>query len=275
MKDKIRSLYLGEFVVRDINALDEYLNFCLDNRYDGDEYKESHHILLQACFPEFVKDDWNLVYLRYQDHIKAHELLAKAISNNKINGAHFFMKATSGQLDEKLREWNASRFVGDNNPAKRPEVRKKISDSKIGKVRADMVGSRYFGASEETIKAISDKSSKFHMGTVPVRLPDGSVIKIKKTDPRYISGELRCIIGAKKGQIGPNADPEVKARFKQTLEARKQKFSTMTGEEIAMYCQQKESEGKIVFKAGKLTSNFGRLFGFANLNPDDFIHLIH
>lgn len=274
MKDSIVEIFLSKFNC-DINLLKEYVDFCLNNSYSGEEYKEEHHILLQAHFPEIKKEIWNIVNLKYMDHVKAHELLAKVLPSDRIaNMAHFFMKANCGQLDDNLRAENAKRIAGDNNPAKRDEVRDKISRSKKGKSRSDMVGTKYFGASEETIKIISDKASKFHMGTVPVRLTDGSVIKIKTDDPRYLSGELKCIIGAKKGQVGTLVDPEVNARFRDTLDKRKQKFASMTGEEIALHCVKRQAEGKVVIDGGKMATNFSRLFKFANLNPDDYIHLI-
>lgn len=274
MKDKIYSLFLSkEFVINE-DALKKYVDFCLLEQYDGEEYSELHHILIRKHFPEFEKDSWNIVRLRYEDHIKAHELLADALPEDRAaNCAHFFMKAKSGRLDEKLTIQNSRRFIGDRNPSKRDDVRRKISESKRGKVRADMKGKSFFGASEDTIAELTKKLGKPHEGMVPVRLPDGKVIKVKTDDPRYIGGELKCIIGAKKGQPGPISDPVVKAKFKQSIEARKQKFASMPGEEIASYCYKMQAAGKTVFKNGKLTNNYGRLFGYANLNPEDFIQI--
>jgi len=59
-----------------------------------------------------------------------------------------------GYYHSEEKNKKQSEFMkGDNNPAKRPEVRKKISDSKKGKPRPDMIGENHSnwrgGISEE------------------------------------------------------------------------------------------------------------------------------
>lgn len=60
----------------------EYLEFCFNNKYDGTEYSEVHHILPRSKFPEYEFSEWNLVRLEYKDHIKAHILLAEIVPIN-------------------------------------------------------------------------------------------------------------------------------------------------------------------------------------------------
>ncbi|AUR97893.1 hypothetical protein NVP1244A_191 [Vibrio phage 1.244.A._10N.261.54.C3] len=130
-----------------------------------------------------------------------------------------------------------------------------------------MSGKRYFGASEEKIDKVKRVSSETHRGTVPVRLSDGTVIKINTDDPRYLNGELKCIIGDVKGQKGPTSDPEVKARYHQTLNDRKQRFANMSSDEIINHCLSYQESGKILVKPnGNLNSNYSRLFNHAGLD---------
>lgn len=54
-------------------------------------------------------------------------------------------------------ELERERQRGDNNPAKRPEVRKKISEAKLGKPRPDQLGELNSAKRPEVRKKISDK----------------------------------------------------------------------------------------------------------------------
>lgn len=60
--------------------LEKYLSLVLDYKTDV-EYKESHHILPKALFPQYKNDKWNLVKLSAKDHFFAHYYLHKAIPN--------------------------------------------------------------------------------------------------------------------------------------------------------------------------------------------------
>ncbi|WPJ72079.1 hypothetical protein DEEACLCL_00062 [Salmonella phage CRW-SP2] len=274
MKD-IKSLFCQRGLVVIDHKIEDYLKFCQEHSYDGDEYSERHHILPQAHYPEFSKEEWNIVNLLYKDHVEAHRLLHEALPEDKSAFfAYFMMKSHNGELSEELRIKNVEMLKGEANPSKREDVRVKISESKKGKKREDMVGKAYFGASSETAEKIKANSRRVHKGTVPVRLPDGSVIKVPTQDPRYLSGELKCIIGAKKGQIGPNTDPKAKQKFKDSLEKRKERFTKMSGEEITTHCLEQQSLGKKTVEWGKLARNFNRLFGYAGLDPYDFLEVV-
>jgi len=63
--------------------LDEYIQFVNNFNYSGDLYSEQHHILPRCAFPNFAKESWNLVNLKYSDHIKAHILLAKSFPHRR------------------------------------------------------------------------------------------------------------------------------------------------------------------------------------------------
>lgn len=135
-------------------------------------YTEKHHI-----FPVSVYgNNDRIVALTAKEHFIAHLLLWKGFNRRygKRNHKTVMMMLAAwgmryGQLNRgnhqryssrtvsKLREAYAERIRGDNNPAKREEVRKKIRDSKLGKERPDMKGKAYFGASPERIKAGTKK----------------------------------------------------------------------------------------------------------------------
>ncbi|WDS51511.1 HNH endonuclease [Salmonella phage SeF6a] len=274
MKEMKSLFYQRGLVVLD-DKIEGYLKFCQEHSYDGSEYSERHHILPQAHFPEFSKEEWNVVNLLYRDHVEAHRLLHEALPEDRSAFfAYFMMKSHNGELSEELRRKNVEMLSGESNPAKRDDVRLKISKAKTGVRRDDMTGKKFFGASEEIIENIKESSSRANKGTVPVRLPNGNVIKVSKQDPRYLSGELKCIIGAKKGQVGPNADPKAKQKFKDSLEKRKEMFASMSGEEITAHCLAQQDLGKKTVEWGKLARNFNRLFGYAGLDSCDFLEVV-
>jgi hypothetical protein len=76
-----------------IGKLEEYLDFVL-NYIDADEktYNETHHILTQSQFPEYVNAKWNKVKLKYEDHIKAHDLLYETFNLRTYQYCLRFMK---------------------------------------------------------------------------------------------------------------------------------------------------------------------------------------
>jgi len=80
--------------------LEEYLDLVLNYDKDVNEtYSETHHILTRSQFPEYYDQDWNLVKLRYEDHVKAHELLYESFNLRTYHYCLTFMK-----VDNKDRE---------------------------------------------------------------------------------------------------------------------------------------------------------------------------
>jgi hypothetical protein len=63
-----------------------------------------------------------------------------------------------------VREHNSERSRGDNNPAKLPENRAKISAAKTGKKRNDIKGKKYFGADDDTIRMGIEKMRQKKIG---------------------------------------------------------------------------------------------------------------
>jgi hypothetical protein len=142
---------------------------------------EKHHVFPVSVFG---KND-RIVKLTFREHLVCHILLWKAFQKRygktsrktyKMLKACLIMTGSplhytkprhiSSRLFDMVKRNAIQEFlIGDNNPAKRKDVRDKISAAKTGKPRNDMKGKRYFGASEETIsnciqKIITNKTGK-------------------------------------------------------------------------------------------------------------------
>lgn len=70
---------LRNHTIYDEEALIEYLN--LISTPDDVGYIERHHILPRALFPQYAKDDWNIVTLSYDNQIKVKNSINK---KNKV-----------------------------------------------------------------------------------------------------------------------------------------------------------------------------------------------
>ncbi|AUR97894.1 hypothetical protein NVP1244A_192 [Vibrio phage 1.244.A._10N.261.54.C3] len=128
--ENIIQLFTEKFGDVDLEKLNKYVKFCQENVYDGcDEYSEEHHILLKRHFPEYKTDAWNIVRLKYDDHVEAHRLLYMVLPKLRAAFyAYFMLKSnTRDGIDSDIRAENVKWLTGDNNPAKNPEVRAKIS----------------------------------------------------------------------------------------------------------------------------------------------------
>lgn len=68
----------------DSGLLEQYIDFVLnyDTIIAESDYSEVHHILPRKQFPHLIKEKFNLVRLKYCDHVYVHELLADAYSSN-------------------------------------------------------------------------------------------------------------------------------------------------------------------------------------------------
>ena len=75
-------------IIDNYEYLDKYitflLNYKLNNNINENDYIEKHHILPRSCFPQFVKDEWNLVTLKYEDHKLVHLWLFKASNSHRL-----------------------------------------------------------------------------------------------------------------------------------------------------------------------------------------------
>lgn len=64
--------------------LNMYINFLINYKLDINiTYTEKHHILPQSVFPEYKKEEWNIVELSYEHHKLLHLWLFKAINIRK------------------------------------------------------------------------------------------------------------------------------------------------------------------------------------------------
>ena len=102
----------------------------------SNNYYELHHIK-----PKWLggsDNENNLVLLTAREHYLAHYLLFLHYKDKPSSAAFHFMNNTinSKYRDSKkyaeLREFQSKKWRGDNNPAKRPDVRKKISEATKG-----------------------------------------------------------------------------------------------------------------------------------------------
>lgn len=74
-------------------VLDNYINFLLSYKYNGNDYTESHHIFPNATYKKHFDNDNYIIILKYSDHIKAHELLFEAYNKRVYQRPLQFMKS--------------------------------------------------------------------------------------------------------------------------------------------------------------------------------------
>jgi hypothetical protein len=125
-------------------------------------YKERHHIV-PKCMGG-TDDKSNLVELTAREHYIIHRILHELFPDNHglLKGYVAMTRLRQDQRDIKItsREYEYLRIefsirnTGDLNPAKRPEVRKKISDSSMGHEAWNT------GLTKETNASINQMASK-------------------------------------------------------------------------------------------------------------------
>lgn len=108
------------------------------------EYTENHHILPESMYPEYAKENWNLVRLFPEEHLTAHLLLARIHKNKEMvyaanmmtsmrrvnNKKYGWVKRRHSELMKMRKGIPNPAVQGDKNPAKRPEVREKMRKPK-------------------------------------------------------------------------------------------------------------------------------------------------
>lgn len=149
----------------------QFIEQCKVKQYCSKLALHNHHII-----PKFIDNNKpyinNTVKLSIDDHINAHILLSKCFDENSIEcignlrSAKLLSKNSCKYKDEFAKIYENQK--GDNNPAKRPEVRKKIVDgikkyysqnknTKAGKSYKDIYGDR---ANEEKQKRKKNTRTK-------------------------------------------------------------------------------------------------------------------
>lgn len=255
---------LRRFEIKDEESLTEYLNLVSRN---DEGVIERHHILPKAIFPEYIRSEWNLVNLTVKNHVKAHELLFKIYGCQKTATAYYFM---SGSMERHGDIWISLResMVGEGNVSKLPEVRKKISASKTGKKREDMLGKRFFGASEETQKRIFEHSARVHRGKVCVIDSGGNMLKVSVNDERIKSGLLKVYSRDIRGDENPMKNKELVAKQLASRNEKYDKFKSMTDEEFIMFMVHSYNAGKRIFNNTK-TKFLSNYSSFLNKSEKD------
>lgn len=230
-----------------MNYLKHYIN--LVKRTSNEEITENHHIFPTSIFG--LND--RIVKLSTREHFVAHKLLYMIYkkrygendfrTNKMLHAARMMMYGfdrkqritVSSFWYSKFREHNSSRSIGDNNPAKKLEVRRKISESKLGVPRNDMKGKSYFGASEEVAKRGIEKMRQK---------------KIGKKIPNYPKNRKSAPCSAEKAR-------KISEKRLQT----KNRFISMNEAEFDIWI----SKQNLYAKNGKLNSNVTRVLIWRNI----------
>lgn len=238
---------------------------------------EKHHIFPQSIFGK----NRLTVRLTVREHFVAHKLLYKiclkryGAKHNKtirmLFALRHMMKDTrnnekrkntslivSSKMLEEIRkahptvlpevrekiskskigiELNA--LKGDNNPSKRKEVREKISAAKKGKTRNDMKGKSYFGANEKKVKEGIEKMRRSKTG-VKINYP-------KQRKSRAYNEETN-------------------RKISETRIKTKEKFISMTNEEFDAWIKTKQ----LYRKDGRQNSNITRVLAWRNISIDEY-----
>jgi hypothetical protein len=122
------------------NTYLDFLEECRNKKYAGELVVHKHHIIPRCFFKEdkiLGQEYTQLISLSVQDHIQAHLLLAKCFDEesyeqvSNLRAAKLLSKNSIELREELLKIYQAQR--GEGNSSKRPEVRKKLSESKKGR----------------------------------------------------------------------------------------------------------------------------------------------
>lgn len=112
-------------------------------------YSEKHHILPRAMFPEFVKEQWNIILVPARVHFILHYLLWKAYRDRKTWNAFKFMISKNSK---QKRYFNSKLY------ASLKEANIKISDDHKIKISNSLKGIKRSDETREKMK-ISNKQN--------------------------------------------------------------------------------------------------------------------
>lgn len=171
--------WINEFSPNEINIdkIKEYLNFINEavERYDSERYSERHHVM-PKCIDKDKKFSNEVVKINGRDHFISHVKLVECFNSGrvKILLSSALTRMAGGKLVSSLlpedyetaRKLFADSQKGDNNPARRDEVRKKMKIAKS--LNPPMLGVHRYGElapfygrqhTEETKRRISESLS--------------------------------------------------------------------------------------------------------------------
>lgn len=254
IKKEILQNELRRYEIISEEALEEYLNICLVCKESTDIYVEKHHILPKSMFPEYSKSSWNLVVLDRETHINAHRKLYNMYSDYRMKISLFFMLSMDKKGYEASQLTGHIRY-GDDNVSKRLDVREKISKSKIGVPRPDLVGKKYFGADKSVIEKGIQSMTKKLKGTIIVKDIEGNRFRVSINDPRYISKELIPFNIGLERKSHALQDPEKLKRQMETKAETLNKFKVFSLEDMTDYLLEQHNKGSVIFGKTKLFSN--------------------
>lgn len=208
MKTQKLSSHLRDKFGKDFST---YVDFCLKNEYNGEEYSEVHHILPRSIFPEFASEPWNLVQLKYADHIEAHTILAETHPirsftrplNFMLRGREEYMKRFS-----EITKANWAIFKQSEAYQKWYLSRKRYCEKVFvrGGARYQHMVEMSRKGNTEIAKKIKSEKSKAYWGTVD-KIEYG-----KRVSKRYEDPEYRKKIGEGSKRVWPETTVRGKRR---------------------------------------------------------------
>ena len=275
MIDKLKNI-LCKYEVKCTESLDTYLqivNEYSNKKISVDIYCETHHICPKSMFGEYRLSKWNLVKVPFDIHVELHRLLCLIYQNGECKRAYSFIARHS--YDEKIKSLTSGAFCGDANPSKRKDVCEKISKAKIGKKRPDIVGKKYFGATEDIyLNGIAKMKEKL-TGTVIVRDYTGNKFRVSVNDPKYLSGEY---VSFNQGVARKNSASKRKDVMDKIMDSRTAKYQmleTFTFDEMVDYLIEYHTKGKNIFKEGKFfAGNFVMMINKTKFNQEDLYNAV-
>ena len=172
-------------------------------------YTERHRILPGCLGGRYVKG--NAFYVPARVHFIAHYLLAKIYPADVEVGYALFRMSNSRKYGSKIYAWAKEHWAdlirGENNPAKRDEVRKKISDNNPMKDPLMVEKAARWARSEEGRKHMSDK---FSGSNNPSCRPEVKLMRAEHMRKRHAEGDPSIDFS---GENSPLKKPEVIAKI--------------------------------------------------------------
>lgn len=196
---------------------------------NGQQVYENHHIFPKSIFG----DNGMTVYLSLREHYIAHKLLWKLFRKRygaedertrKMAMAFHIMVYGKGDTNRPLKYDNSYLYES---------ARIAVFEAKKGKIRSDMLGKSYFGASEETIRNGIEKMRQKKIG-MKVKYP-----KNRKSQP---------------------CSKEKAEKISESRKNTKQKFIKMSKEEFEKWL----SKQSMYTKSGRINSNVSRAINWRN-----------
>jgi len=173
----------SEYRITNFHFLNRLLKILLWCQMNPDANGVKHHILpkCQSWFPEYAKDKQNITKISNRMHFLIHHLMWKSFPKDKAmytacwNMSHLNKNvklsakqyATIRKLhSDNMRLNNPAKrpgamdlYKGDGNPARRPDVRKKISDAQKGRIVSDEQKQKQKQSAKMTGRFVGDLNS--------------------------------------------------------------------------------------------------------------------